>query len=337
MTLTPDESAEIMTSLARMRLIGEGETPVLTPLPGGISSLIVCATTRHGSLCVKRALPQLKVAVAWQVSIERNAAEVGWMRIASRVAPGSVPEILGEDIQGRAFAMSWLDPARYPVWKAQLLAGIVDPATARAVAAIISRVHNACAHDPEIAGQFANDGDFRAIRLDPYFGAAAVAHPECAAALSELIKRTASTKHTLVHGDVSPKNVLVGVDGPLILDAECAWYGDPAFDIAFCLTHLLLKCVWRPETTRDYLACFDAFASGSLRQCGWEPPDDLEARACALLAGMLLARVDGKSPVEYITDDDHKGRIRRFARGFLLDQPSCLATMRAAWRADWMP
>lgn len=337
MTLTPEESAEIMKSLARMRLIGESETPVLTPLPGGISSLIVRAATRHGNLCVKRALPQLKVAVEWKVPVERNAAEVGWMRIASRVAPGSVPQILGEDVQGRAFAMSWLDPARYPVWKAQLLDGIVDPATARAVASIISRVHNVCAHDPEIARQFANDNDFRAIRLDPYFGATAAAHPECADALGELIMRTASTKHTLVHGDVSPKNVLVGIDGPLILDAECAWYGDPAFDIAFCLTHLCLKCVWRPEMTPGYLACFDAFAIDSLRHCSWEPPTDLEARTCALLAGMLLARVDGKSPVEYITDDGQKDRIRRFARGFLLDQTSCLATMRAAWRAEWMP
>jgi 5-methylthioribose kinase len=337
MTLTPDESVEIVKSLARMRLIGESETPVLMPLPGGISSLIVRATTRHGSLCVKRALPQLKVAVEWKVSVERNAAEVGWMRIASRVAPGSVPEILGEDIQGRAFAMSWLDPNRYPVWKAQLLDGVVDSATARAVAGIMSRVHNACAHDPEIGRHFANDNDFRAIRLDPYFGAAAVAHRECAVALDELITRTASTKHTLVHGDVSPKNVLVGIDGPLILDAECAWYGDPAFDIAFCLTHLFLKCVWRPESTRDYLDCFDAFATDSLERCGWEPPADLEARTCALLAGMLLARVDGKSPVEYITDDALKDRIRRFARGFLLGQASHLASMRAAWRTEWMP
>lgn len=83
MTLTPDDSAEIMKSLARMRLIGESETPLLTPLTGGISSLIVRATTRGGNLCLKRALPQLKVAVEWKVSVERNAAEVGWMRIAS--------------------------------------------------------------------------------------------------------------------------------------------------------------------------------------------------------------------------------------------------------------
>jgi aminoglycoside phosphotransferase (APT) family kinase protein len=248
-----------------------------------------------------------------------------------------VPTILGEDREGRAFAMSWLDPTEYPVWKSQLLNGIVDPATAMAVADIVSRVHNACAHDSEIAARFANDDDFSAIRLDPYFGATAAAHPECAAALRGLIARTASTKHTLVHGDVSPKNILVGTGGPLLLDAECAWYGDPAFDIAFCLTHLCLKCVWRPEATPDYLACFDAFTADSLGHCGWEPAADLEARTCALLAGMLLARVDGKSPVEYITENRHKDRIRHFARGFLLEQADHLATMRRAWCEEWMP
>ncbi len=337
MTLTPDETFEITASLARMGLIEDGETPVLTPLTGGISSLIVRADTARGPLCVKRALPQLKVAVEWKVPVGRNSAEVGWMRIAEGAAPGSVPAVLGEDGVGMAFAMAWLDPADHPVWKAQLLDGVADAETARAVAGMLSCVHNACAHDAEIAMKFANDAVFHAIRLDAYFGATAQFHPDCADILGALIKRTASTKLTLVHGDVSPKNILVGPDRPLILDAECAWYGDPAFDLAFCLTHLLLKCVWRPQTTPGYLACFDAFATASLGGAGWEPVDDLEARTCALLAGMLLARIDGKSPVEYITDERDKDRVRRFSRGFLTQPAGRLAAMRAAWLGEWMP
>jgi len=304
-------------------------------LDGGISSLIVRATTRHGDLCIKRALPQLKVAVEWRVPIERNSAEVGWMRIAERVAPGSVPAILGEDAEGKAFAMAWLEPGLYPVWKAQLLAGDVCVETARAVGEVLSRVHNACANDPQIARNFANDAIFHAIRLEPYFGAAALAHPDCAGPLHALIEQTAASRHTLVHGDISPKNILVGRKGPLLLDAECACYGDPAFDLAFCLTHLCLKCVWRPRTARAYLACFDAFASASLDACDWEPSTDLRARTCALLAGMLLARIDGKSPVEYITAERDKDRVRRFARGFLLDPASRLQTMREAWENEW--
>jgi aminoglycoside phosphotransferase (APT) family kinase protein len=337
MSLTRDETAQITASLGRMGLIDDGETPRLVPLAGGISSLIVRAETARGALCVKRALPQLKVSVEWKVPIDRNSAEVGWMRIAERVAPGSVPAILGEDAAGKAFAMAFLDPADHPVWKTQLLDGQADTATAAAVASVLSRVHNACAGDPEIARDFANDDNFHAIRLDPYFGATAEVHTDLALQLHALIARTAATRLTLVHGDVSPKNILVGPNGPLLLDAECAWYGDPAFDLAFCLTHFCLKCVWRPPTTPAYLDCFDAFAAGNLGHVGWEPAAALEERTAALLAGMLLARIDGKSKVEYITEDADRNRVRRLARRFIAEPTARLADIRNAWYEEWLP
>ncbi|MEK9662898.1 MAG: aminoglycoside phosphotransferase family protein, partial [Alphaproteobacteria bacterium] len=327
--------AEITAALVRMGLARPGEKPCLEPLTGGISSLIVLADTSSGRLCVKRALPQLKVAVEWKVPVDRNSAEVGWMRIAERVAPGSVPTILGEDAVGMAFAMAYLDPADYPVWKSQLLEGIAEPATAKSVADILSRVHNECAGDLAVARDFANDANFHAIRLDPYFGAAATVHSDLADQLGALIVRTGETRLTLVHGDISPKNILVGPDGPLILDAECAWYGDPAFDLAFCLAHLLLKCVPRPSATPSYLACFDAFASGNISRCGWETPSALEARTATMLAGMVLARIDGKSTVEYITNGTEKDRVRRFARHFLVEPVERLGIMRDAWSREW--
>lgn len=336
MSLTAKETADVNASLARMGLVGDGETVPLTPLTGGISSLIVRADTPAGSVCVKRALPQLKVPVEWKVPVDRNSAEVGWMRIAERVSPGLVPAILGEDTVGKAFAMAWLDPADHPVWKSQLLDGIADTATATAVGVGLSAVHNACARDDAIARDFANDDNFHAIRLDPYFGASAMVHTDCALALHTLIERTATTRRTLVHGDVSPKNILVGPDGPVFLDAECAWYGDPAFDIAFCMAHLFLKCVRRPDLTADYLACFDAFTAATLGAVTWEPAGELETRTCVMLAGMVLARIDGKSPVEYITEDGEKDRVRRFARRHLLEPVDRLAAMRDAWQEEWM-
>lgn len=337
MSLTKDEISDIHAALARMGLIGEGETVPLVPLTGGISSLIVRAGLPAGSVCVKRALPQLKVDVEWKVPVDRNSAEVGWMRIAERVAPGSVPAILGEDEVGKAFAMAWLDPADHPVWKSLLLDGVADVSTATAVGKGLSAVHNACALDDEIAREFANDGNFHAIRLDPYFGASAEVHPDCAEALHALIERTATTRRTLVHGDISPKNILVGPGGPVFLDAECAWYGDPAFDLAFCMAHLFLKCVPRPSSTEDYLACFDAFAAANLDAVGWEPSTELEARTCVMLAGMILARIDGKSQVEYIIDESEKDRVLDFARHFLLTPAERLSEMRDAWHAEWLP
>ncbi|MEO7391337.1 MAG: phosphotransferase [Ramlibacter sp.] len=328
-----NDHSRLLASLRRMGLLRAGETPVLAELTGGVSSLIVRADTEGGPLCVKQALARLKVAAVWEAPVERNRSEVAWMRIASRVVPGCVPAILGEDPQDNAFAMAWLPPDRYPVWKAQLLGGFAEPVTAAAVGRNLAAIHAATAGDVQVASKFANEAGFYAIRLEPYFVATAGKHPECAAALHRLVEITVNTKAALVHGDISPKNILAGPDGPVFLDAECAWYGDPAFDIAFCLNHLLLKSVWRPAMETGYLACFDALAAAYLAGVNWEPPATLEARAAALLAGMLLARIDGKSPVEYITTEADRDRVRHFAIPLLQQPTSTLSEIRQRWSA----
>ena len=137
-----------------------------------------------------------------------------------------------------------------------------------------------------------------------------------------------------MHGDVSPKNILRGPDGPVFLDAECAWWGDPAFDLAFCLNHLLLKCLWTPAATPGFLACFDALAAAYLAGVTWEPPAALEARAAHLLPGLFLARVDGKSPVEYITAEPDKDRVRRVAARCLPHPVETLGDVRQAWTKE---
>jgi hypothetical protein len=120
----------------------------------------------------------------------------------------------------------------------------------------------------------------------------------------------------------------------VFLDAECAWYGDPAFDLAFCLNHLLLKCLWRPQWQAGYLAAFDALAGAYLQSVAWEPAADIEARAAHLLPGLFLGRVDGKSPVEYIEADADRERVRRVARELLLRPVATLGAVREAWRLE---
>ncbi len=334
MNLTADESRRLLAALRRMGLLEADETPVLTQLTGGVSSLIVRAETARGPLCVKQALAQLKVAAVWEAPVERNRAEVAWMRTAHRIVSAAVPAILGEDAQDNAFAMAWLPPKQYPVWKVQLRDGMADTATATAVGRNLVAIHAATAGDAAVARQFANDADFYAIRLEPYFVATAQRHPEYANALHALVRTTAQTKLALVHGDISPKNILVGADGPVFLDAECAWYGDPAFDLAFCLNHLLLKCVWRPESTAGFMACYDALCAAYLSGVTWEPPAQTEARAAALLAGMLLARIDGKSPAEYITTDAGRDRARHFAIPLLLQPERSLHAIAQRWSTE---
>jgi hypothetical protein len=137
----------------------------------------------------------------------------------------------------------------------------------------------------------------------------------------------------VVHGDVSPKHLLIGPAGPEFLDAECAWFGDPAFDLAFCLNHLLLKCLASPQATHALLASFDALRDAYLPLVDWETPTDLEARAASLLPGLFLARIDGKSPVEYITEDADRDAVRRTAIPLIATPPTRRAATREAWAA----
>ena len=123
----------------------------------------------------------------------------------------------------------------------QLLAGIVDKDFAAAVGRDLGLIHARSAADPDVPAAFANDDTFEAIRIEPYLRATGRAHPALATRFDALARTTLMTKRALVHGDVSPKNILQGPDGPVFLDAECASFGDPAFDLAFCLNHLLLK------------------------------------------------------------------------------------------------
>ena len=133
--------------------------------------------------------------------------------------------------------------------------------------------------------------------------------------MQALIATTQRNKHALVHGDVSPKNILCGPDGPVFLDAECAWWGDPAFDLAFCLNHLMLKCLWVPAARERPARQLPArWPRPTCRWWTWEPAAALEARAAHLLPALFLARVDGKSPVEYITSDAQRDKVRRVAR-----------------------
>lgn len=322
---------EIYRALRGIGLIGEHDRPALVPLTGGVSSDILRVELAGGPVCVKRALPKLRVTADWFVPTARNAAEVDWMRVAAAADPDMVPEILGEDRAAGLFAMRFFEPARYPLWKAQLRDGIIETATAAQVARRLVEVHRSTAGRADIAAQFANDATFHAIRLEPYLLATAARHPDCTDALRTLAETTATTRLALVHGDVSPKNILVGPRGPVFLDAECACYGDPAFDLAFCLNHLLLKCVWRPHWRDRYLACFDALAASYLPRVTWEPAALVEARSARLLPGLLLARIDGKSPVEYITDDADRDRVRGIAKPLLRDLPSRLEGVRRAW------
>ncbi len=330
--MTEDRAqAAVVEALARMGLLGPAEAPRFARLTGGVSSDIWRVELARGPVCVKRALARLRVAADWHAPIERNAYEAAWMRHAAAILPDAVPALLGQDAQAGVLVMAYLPEDRYRGWKTELLAGHAERRIAAGVGARLAKIHAGTADQPAIAERFPTDRIFYDIRLEPYLEATARAHPDRADALRHLIEVTAATKHALVHGDVSPKNILIGPDGPVFLDAECASYGDPAFDLAFCLNHLLLKCIAAPAATQDLMDSFDALTTTYLDGVTWEPRAALEARAAHLLPGLLLGRVDGKSPVEYLTQEADKARVRAVARHLLTAPVERLDAVRAAW------
>ncbi|WP_198541514.1 phosphotransferase family protein [Parafrankia soli] len=325
-----DPHAEVRAFLRRQGLLGPGEHAELTPLTGGVSSDLWKVDLPAGTVCVKGALAQLKVAHEWLAPVSRNRVEYDWLRFAAPLCPGQVPRGIVHDGEAGLFAMEFLPPERYPVWKAQLLDGQVDVAAAREVGDLVGRLHSASAADQHSALRFATDGNFDALRIEPFLRVTAGAHPDLRERFAELARRTASTHLAVVHGDVSPKNILLGPDGPVLLDAECAWFGDPAFDIAFCLNHLLIKSIKLPGLAAELRAAAQALADAHARHIDWEPPDAFGERVAALLPALALARVDGTSPVEYL-DTAQRHEVRKAGRLLLADPAPAVDQLLDRW------
>ena len=323
----------MIEALDRMNLLS-GARPVGEPLTGGVSSDIWRVDLPGGPICIKRALPKLRVQADWQAPVERNIYEARWMQVARQAAPHAIPVVLGQDQASGTLAMAYLPADRYPLWKVLLRDGEVDVDFAASVGAVLGRIHATTAANPTLASQFPTDGIFYDIRLEPYLIHTGRAHPDLAGRMTALTETTRATRLALVHGDISPKNILCGPDGPVFLDAECAWWGDPAFDLAFCLNHLMLKCLWVPTRRAALLDSFAALTDSYLPSVTWEPAAVFESRAAHLLPALFLARVDGKSPVEYITLDSQRDQVRTAARRMLADQPDGLRDVLRIWKEE---
>ena len=167
----PAPNGDLIETLRSLDLLEAGEAARVTPLTGGVSSDISLIEAGGRRFCVKRALPRLKVAALWEAPVERNAAEAAWMRSVARWLPRAAPRILGEDAKAGLFAMEYLAPEDYPLWKTQLLAGRADPEFAAGVGRDLVHIHALSAADPAMPAAFANDETFEAIRIEPYLRA----------------------------------------------------------------------------------------------------------------------------------------------------------------------
>ena len=277
---------------------------------------------------VKQALGKLRVAVDWfspPERIHREALGLRWL--AMLAPPGTITPLVFEDHDHHLLAMAAV-PQPHENWKSMLLAGRLEAGHVEQFARLLGTIHRR-GHEERarVAPVFADRSYFESLRLEPYFGYAATQVPEVATFLSGLIDATRAHRVTLVHGDYSPKNVLVHGGRLVLLDHEVIHFGDPAFDLGFSLTHFLSKAHHLPERRADF-----ARAAGrswtvyreTVGDAEWL--EDLEPRAVRSTLGCLLARVAGRSPLEYL-DAEERARQRAAVVGLMADVPATVPGM----------
>ncbi len=327
--MTPDE---LVASL-RDKGIVRSESATVRALEGGVSSDIILIDDAGRRLVVKQALAKLRVKDDWFADTARNYFEQEYMRYAGAVVPGCVPRILhsGDGF----FVMEYLGDG-WVNWKSELLAGRIDGVWARAAGRVLAAIHRASWNDGALRREFATTANFYKLRIESYLITTGKRNPPLQAHFDAEAARLEATSLALVHGDFSPKNILLhAANGRIaVLDCEVAWFGDPMFDVAFLLNHFLLKALRRQELRADYLGLVTAFLETYGRELGGAWSSDCEERATRLLLMLLLARVDGKSPVEYLAGDTGKQQfIRDFAAENLPRCPATVADLAALWQS----
>lgn len=295
----------------------------ITPLTGGVASDIVMVDLGDQKICIKFALAKLKVAEDWFAPVHRNKAEYLWLATAASIAPDTALKLFGRSDRLNGFAMEYVHGDDVYLWKDALLQGHRDKGEAAQVGEVLGHTHASSAATNFDTKPFQNRDDFQALRLEPYLRFTATHHPQLAGRLNNMAEMLFFSNQVLIHGDVSPKNILFRANQPIFLDAECVTMGDASFDVAFCLNHLVLKAVHLPQSRSFLLRSVGAFWSAYAKNVDWENINALEVRICALLPMLMLARVDGKSPVEYLSQVNRQ-RVRDIAIPMVKSPPGRL-------------
>ncbi len=316
--LTP---ASVRAYLVARRMIPSTAVEVeACELSGGVSNVVLAVRSPQLRLVVKQALPRLRVADEWLAKRERAVTEAEALEWAGEITPGFVPALVDLDRESCTLTLE-AAPESWVSWKSRLLACTAEPEVAARLGELLAAWHRASYGDPVIAARFDDQEAFAQLRVDPFYLTVARRQPELAERIDGFVTRMAATHLCLVHGDYSPKNVLVG-DGIWVIDFEVAHYGDPAFDLAFMLNHLMLKRIHVPAAAGPLARCMHAF---------WEhyaaaaPPALLPQPAYLFghLGCLMVARVDGKSPAEYLTASEQTV-VRKLGTELVLDPPGSL-------------
>lgn len=314
--LTPDNLADYLRERGWV-----GANVTVEPLGWGVSNAVFRVRTPERLFVVKQSRPQLRTRDAWFSDLDRVWREMEVMQVLEPLLPpGVVPRVLHCDRDNYTFAMAHA-PEESVVWKERLLAGVVEPEVADAVGRVLGILHERTARDPALVEHFAERTVFVQLRVDPFYRRIQERLPDVAQAVQPLIDSMMSSHEALCHGDYSPKNILCHARGFTLVDYETAHQGDPAMDLGFCASHLVLKSV---RVGGNLLEPFWRGYAGQVRtlaQC------ELERRGVAHLGLCLLARIDGTSPVDYL-DEAARTRVRHLGRTILLEPVTTWAALR---------
>ena len=283
--------------------------------------LLVESNTRR--FVIKQALGKLRVKEEWRADRSRIFRESAALRMLAEYFPeGSLPSVLFEDRDNFIFAMI-AAPGASVCWKDLLLSGEIRVETAERVGELLALMVRVSWREPAWENEFGDQTIFDQLRVDPYYRATARRHPDIAPAAARLMEESAARRVSLTHGDWSPKNFLVDGSRVMAIDFEVIHFGDPSFDSAFLLNHLVLKSFYRPQWADLYAKAaagfWRKFIAGVPRE-RWIEPATLQH-----LGWLMLARVDGKSPTEYLRDAAIQDRVRRFARELIVAPPRSVA------------
>ena len=323
-----EDAPALLDYLQRTGRIASGEQPRIAILQGGVSNRTVWVERESGEAWVlKQALAKLRVPVDWFSSPERIHREALGLEWLARLAPpGSIAPLLFEDRERYLLAMQAV-PEPHANWKTVLLGGTVCADHVRQFATLLAAIHREAHGRADLAEVFGDRAFFESLRLEPYYGYSAQHAPAAAAFLDSLIRETLDCRITLVHGDYSPKNVLIHQDRLVLLDHEVIHFGDPAFDLGFSLTHFLSKAHRLPALRREFASAaleYWRVYSEALGAPEWAA--DLEPRAVRHTLACLLARAVGRSPLEYLSPAE-RIRQRDVVLRFIPSVPATIADL----------
>ena len=299
-----NESTVVAYLTKRGIISGLAEVEELT---GGVSNVVLGIKSGDKDLVLKQALPQLRVTAVWKADQRRAIVEANGMKLLHSITPDSVPDLIDLDPEEFTLTMDRL-PRECTVWKTDLLEGVIKPSVGKDLGRTLATWHNFGANSKEALDAYMEDSLFDQLRVTPFYRAVAKVNPALDKRIQELITEITTIKITLVHGDFSPKNIMItGADKPIILDFEVMHTGNPVFDLGFVSAHLLCKYLRIEDSAQRELLRETAIAFiNSYAQTSNIPVTTSLPHHVAVIA---LARVEGVSPVNYL-DEAAKARVQ---------------------------